>query len=472
MASSQDEEVDNILPKDHQTKSNKKLNSAGEASSRNKKSIGKNRLTIQETDSDESEDDEASVTESSQALSLRRNEHIPKNFEHSIGDGKGFFIFDSNSGNTLLNWGVATYKRIMHPDYWVDNTVMDTFLLAVRYHNKNAMFSTDNWELLHKDDLDQAMKNTEVMKERIKKYKNDKRVCRLLVTGGKNRNEMHYQVLVIEREFREVHLIEYTKMSVIHHSQLTGIKDAIISLGWCTKNHLRLSKSQGRGNNPDVKTKRSKWYYNHIHYARPHEFEETRETPDCGPFAALVYLKCMESRDKEFRPEVMVYDEYNKANLRWLFLLKMQKILPLYIDDAVKQRANKQVSDDNEKQHMVYTREFFGLIEEELSEAVDPKDNVNCTCGRKEHKSTNIFIPSCCFRSYHADCYMEHLCMQISENPINFYACNSCDSVSGTLLGVQDHEATNIEAIHNFAETKKEIFKQIMLLSKYDDRHR
>ena len=231
MASSQDEEVDNILPKDHQTKSNKKLNSAGEASSRNKKSIGKNRLTIQETDSDESEDDEATVTEKSQALSLRRNEHIPKNFEHSIGDGKGFFIFDSNSGNTLLNWGVATYKRIMHPDYWVDNTVMDTFLLAVRYHNKNAMFSTDNWELLHKVDLDRDMKNTEVMKERIKKYKNDKRVCRLLVTGGKNRNEMHYQVLVIEREFREVHLIEYTKMSAIHHSQLTGIKDAIISLG-------------------------------------------------------------------------------------------------------------------------------------------------------------------------------------------------------------------------------------------------
>ena len=121
---------------------------------------------------------------------------------------------------------------------------------------------------------------------------------------------------------------------------------------------------------------------------------------------------------------------------------------------------------------MVYTRQFFGLKEEELKEAVDPKDNINCTCGRKEHKSTNIFIPSCCFWSYHADCYMEHLCMQIRENPINFYACKSCDTMSGTLLGVQDHEATNIEAIHNFAETKKEIFKQIMLLSKYDDRHR
>ena len=158
---------------------------AGEASSRNKKSIGKNRLKIQETDSDESIDDEATIEESSKALSLRRNEHIPKNFEHSIGDGKGFFIFDSDYGNTLLNWGVATYKRVMHPDYWVDNTVMDTFLLAVRYHNKTAMFSTDDWELLHKDDLDTAMKNTEVTKERFKKYNNDKQVCQLLVTGGK-----------------------------------------------------------------------------------------------------------------------------------------------------------------------------------------------------------------------------------------------------------------------------------------------
>ena len=107
----------------------------------------------------------------------------------------------------------------------------------------------------------------------------------------------------------------------------------------------------------------------------------------------------------------MFYDEYDKVNLRWLFLLKMQKILPLYIDDAFKQSVNKQVSDDNDEQHMVYTRQFLGLIEEELKEAVDPKDNVNCTCGRKEHKSTNIFIPSCCFWSYHADCYMEHLCM-------------------------------------------------------------
>ena len=131
MASSQDEEADNILPKDHQTKSNKRANSAGKASSRNKKSMGKKRLNIHETDSDESEDDEAPVTESSKALSLRRNEHIPEDFEHNIGDGKGYFIFDSNDGYTLLNWGVATYKRIMHPDYWVDNPVMSTFLLAV-----------------------------------------------------------------------------------------------------------------------------------------------------------------------------------------------------------------------------------------------------------------------------------------------------------------------------------------------------
>ena len=246
MASSQDEKADNILPKEHQKKSNKGANSAGEASSKKKKSIGKKRRQIQETNSDESEDDEALVTESSKALSLRRNEHIPEDFEHNIGDGKGYFIFDSNDGYTLLNWGVATYKRVMHPDYWVDNTVMSTFLLAVRYHNKNAMFSTDNWELLHKDVLNMTMKNTEEMNERKEKYKNKKRVCRLLVTGGKDPNAQHYQVLVIEREFREVTLIEYTKLKEISHSQLRGIKDAITSLGWGTKNHLRLNKSKGR----------------------------------------------------------------------------------------------------------------------------------------------------------------------------------------------------------------------------------
>ena len=152
MAPSQDKEEDSILPKYRQTKSNKRANTAGEASSRNKKSIGKKRRQIQESDTTDSEDSDASATESSKALSLRRNEqaeklttkavvqdkigkqknkkvaskknrtakkktkHIPKYFEHSIGDGKGKFIFDSNSGQALLNWGVATYKRIMHPD--------------------------------------------------------------------------------------------------------------------------------------------------------------------------------------------------------------------------------------------------------------------------------------------------------------------------------------------------------------------
>ena len=100
----------------------------------------------------------------------------------------------------------------MHPDYYVDNTVLNTFLFAVRYHHKNAMFSMDNWELLHKDDLDRDMKNSDLMEERIEQYKKDKRVCWLLVTGGKNRRSLHYQVLVIEKEFREVTLIEYTKI--------------------------------------------------------------------------------------------------------------------------------------------------------------------------------------------------------------------------------------------------------------------
>ena len=316
------------------------------------------------------------------------------------------------------------------------------------------------------------MKNTDLIKERIERYKNDKRVCQLLVSGGKNRRSLHYQVLVLEKEFREVTLIEYTKISVIHHSQLTGIKDAIIALGWCTRNHLRISKSIGRGNNPELHTKRSKWFYNHIHYARPHEFEEARGTSDCAPFAALVYLKCMASRDQEFRPDLMFYDEYDKANLRWSLLLKMQNILPQFIYDAFKQNVDKKVSDDNDKQHLVYTRQFFGLIEDELSEAVVPQDNVNCTCGKKEHKTTNIFIPSCCFRSYHADCYIEQQCIQIKENRKIMLACESCESGSGTLLGVQDHEATNVESIYVFPNTKKEVFKQTMLLSKYDDRHR
>ena len=101
----------------------------------------------------------------------------------------------------------------MHPDYYLDNTVMNTYLFAVRSRHKESIFTTDEWELHIKEVLDHDMKDKKLMKARKEQFKDVNKVCRLLVTGGKKSyNSAHYQVLVIEREVREITLIEYTKI--------------------------------------------------------------------------------------------------------------------------------------------------------------------------------------------------------------------------------------------------------------------
>ena len=499
MKTSEDiEEAASVLRNINMPQGKKRTMKASQTNSRKKLSLAKNQkeLELQETSSDESDKEdlqssrkvtqdvdndtqgsqgeqvEETVAHRADRTAMRKTKKFATYFQYSIGDGKGTFYVDANCGQALLNWGVATYKRIMHPDYYLDNTVMNTFLFAVRSRYKEAIFTADKWELHLKDWLDHEMQDKALMKARKEEFKDVNKVCRLLVTSGKDKNNGHYQVLVIEREVREITLIEYTKIEVLHDCQLVGMRNAIISLGWCGKNHLRLSKSMGRGKNPDLDKKKSMWFYNHIHYARPHEFQHDKGTSDCAPFAALVYLTCMSNRSADFRADLLSYQEYDDHNIRWLFLMQMHKILPSYVDEEFLNLVYIRDTDENDHNHMDYSRQFFGLTEDKLKAAVTPRNDVNCLCGDKNHKTTNIFIPSCCFRSYHADCYIKQFCKQITTNQEHICFCDLCKASSKVLLGIQDTEATNIEEVHKLGNSKEAIFKQMILFSGKDDKHR
>ena len=150
----------------------------------------------------------------------------------------------------------------------------------------------------------------------------------------------------------------------------------------------------------------------------------------------------------------------------------MRELLPAFVDDEFHKYVYAIDTNNNDQRHMEYTRRFLALPEDSLKAAIVPQDNVNCLCGNKDHKTTNIFIPSCCFRSYHVDCYIKAYCMQISTNQDQICFCNQCKESNNVLLGVQDHEATTIEEVYEMEKSKQAIFKQFMILTEKDDIHR
>ena len=65
------------------------------------------------------------------------------------------------------------------------------------------MFTVDDWEFHQKNAIERLMADGDLMKNRSEQFKDEKKVCRLLVTQGTNERSLHYQVLVIERELKK-----------------------------------------------------------------------------------------------------------------------------------------------------------------------------------------------------------------------------------------------------------------------------
>ena len=394
-----------------------------------------------------------------------------EDFQDPIGDGKGTFYFDCFNSQKLLNWNVSTFQKLMHPEYYFDNYTMSTFLWAVRFKYRESMFVHDNSELYQKVRFDHDLLDEGVLLARREYFQTAKRVCRILVTGNLN-EQAHYQVLIFERELKEVTLIEYTKVSTIHQTQLSGIKDIIFSMGWGVRKNLKLRKSKGRGKNGDLKKKKGTWFYNHIHYAKPCAFASDKGTSDCGPFSGLVYLKIMSNYDPSFQVEAMKYDEYDNANIRWCFIKEFRKLLPQYIEEEFTNYFVKCDINPKDYNHMKYTNQLLSLPEDKLEFAVVPQNRVNCICGNEKHKTSFIFVPSCCFRTFHADCYLKHFCSQLTTNADEIYFCNECKKSKDILLGGQDRVATSVEEIYTLTDDKKKNFEQFMRLTEKDEMHR
>ena len=398
--------------------------------------------------------------------------------EYENGDGTS--KFEMTKEGEILNWNVAMFRRIMHPQYWIDNYTVTSFISAVQINYPNSLFAYDTQQMEPIRHLARNCDNKEinVLKDRKNLFEKENKICRIMDCG--RQNDSHFQVLVFEKEVKEITIIEYTLCDFLDDDQLTGIRDVMHSFGWGNRSNLKMRISKGRGNNGEIK-KKCTWFFNHLHYAKPEDHvaydkavEEEKEmepNPLCGIFVCLVYLRIMSTSDQNFKPELMKLDVYDEQDMRRTFVESFCDLLPKYVEFLMrKHNITPETNSDGYKQ-CKYSQDLLALSKNKLEAAIIPTDGVNCFCGKKNHKSVFSFVPSCCYRSYHADCYIEEFCLQIATND-DIYYCSSCKKQENVYLGVQNENVVAIDEIYEMEQNKPAIFKQFLAFTKLDEYNR
>ena len=428
------------------------------------------------------------------------------------GDAKN--TVNSSNFHGLLTWNISSFQMMLNPEFWYDSVTMKTFVDAAHFVYPNATFAIDNTqmaapyqiqEMLQKDcekfEEDEKINypdDHETLKQRTDKYKHTQRIMRLMVTSdsdlqydGKKfplvHGNVHFQVLIFERKEKIATLIEFSRIDEIDRYQLAAMKLILQSLGWShNKNDLnKMYKGDKK------KRKKAKaWTYKHKRYEWD-KIDKDGAIPECGPLACLAYLACMQIQDEDDGSnfDFGKYDSHIKENItdiRWLSILKFRELLIPYINEdwekvkamSVVAEFGKDTGGDFHKNHIEkdeqlvdFTRSLLALSDKKFKAAILPEEKEFCLCNKKDRKTTHYFLPSCCHRTYHADCYLSFMWDEVSKS-FHKRLCRFCPQHNLNVLGVLLPETLSIVEIVKLESNSQKAYKQLMGLHKYDDLHR
>ena len=362
---------------------------------------------------------------------------------------QGVVVNDAMGGEAYLNWNVLSFQMLLNEDYWFNKSIISTFIHMVKWRldklGTEKAFDTDEYEFGHVHEF--KMMDDDDWKQRFKRFKKTKRLCRIMITGGDYVNS-HYQVLVLEREEKKATLIDWSQLD-IDGDQKFEIIDCLETMNWrLAKNKTPLYEFK------EGKKSRNNWTYKHLKYYN--DSVTDCGAPACGPFTCLVYQKCMESKQENFDFEKLDQDiKENVNDIRWAFIKKFREILPLFIKEKIEeaipiwvnaQHENPELFVANVEKQIEFSQGLLALSDTKFEAAIKPQNADFCVCGKKGHKEKYCFNPSCCYRTYHPECYMDFLWNQLSSQG-GYILCPYCDGGKNFVMGISQVEIMSVDYI-------------------------
>ena len=133
--------------------------------------------------------------------------------------------------------------------------------------------------------------------------------------------------------------------------------------------------------------------------------------------------------------------------MRWDMIKQMKVLLFDYLKTAYKPVRQGILRDEGSchqyTARMNLTGRLLKLPDEKFLAAIRPTDLQTCLCSDSNHKSKLYFYPSCCYRAYHADCYLEFFYEQISKKKKNHY-CKYCKDDKSVMFSVINYEEMKV----------------------------
>lgn len=386
-----------------------------------------------------------------------------------------------------LNWNVTDFQHLLLEGSHFNDPTMYTFFNAVKHHYKNSIFYSDKYESYTINDWENLVKSeNHFMKIRTREFEKIENVCRLMITG--TTKVPHYQVVVFVREKSEITIIDCNTNGDLDKKQTEFIKHIIHHMGWVRfEDTIKLLQNKNDGKN-DLSESTS-WYYNYIKYSKLSQdklsaaAKKKKLSALSGPFSCLVYLHIISKSEASFRPELINFDDQespttirlNPESMRWDVIKEMKKLLYDYIKTAYFtarieiQRTGGFIKEAAARVYL--TGRLLRLPDAKFVAAIRPTELQTCLCSDSNHKSKFCFYPSCCFRAYHADCYLEFFFEQINKKKKNHY-CKYCKDSENVMCSVIDYDNMKVVDITGEAKNAIILYNQFINFAKFDSKHR
>ena len=406
----------------------------------------------------------------------------------TLPGAQGETVITDMEDKGYLNWNITDFQSMLREDSHWNNPTIYTFVNIVKHHYSSSIYYTaDKYECSNMKEWKKLETDEIFVKERKQEFEKVENICRLMITGTEK--YPHYQVVVFIRKKSEITIIDCSSNDDLDKKQVSFIDHTLKHMGWIIPGDtLKLERSHKGGQN-DISNPTS-WYYNY-HTYNPLSQEDLSQAVKekklselSGPFSCLVYFHIMTCSDRKFQPALMDFNDriattnirLNIDSMRWDVIRIMKQLLPQYIHATFKsvqlEIQRFEGSSGPEQARIFYTKRLLGLNDKMFQASIRPSEDQTCICHDSEHKTKFHFYPSCCFRAYHADCYLEYLYDQIGKKKKNHY-CKHCRDTDEVILGVIDYDAMTVVDILPQSSNAIHAYVQFThLSSKFDNKHR
>ena len=419
--------------------------------------------------------------------------------------GENFGAILAKTAQAYLSWNVADFQVLLQNDCWWNKNSMFTFIDAVKYTYSNSQFATEPHDLMGVSEIRDLLQYGNELKKRKEMFKDTSNICRLMVSG-EDETQAHYQVLIIDKENHDIIFIEHSEMEKLEKTQNERVTTALNFTGWINEwEKTNLYRYPVTGKKGRSKTPELNWHIKHIRHHNSVLGNDRGEagdinpkmiasSPDCGPLAFVVFLKCMSSTDSSFDPMRFTFgrDGPNSISIdpegvRWDAIKKFRQLAIPYIKNTYESQKAQLVAHKNFEHHydtrMEYTYRLLSLSEENFKSVLMSHESKKCFCLDKFRETDNYFIPSCCFRAYHADCYMHFIWLQLKKKKnARRYFCLECRNHGKIILGALDGKSLNLKKVFELdpAEFKtsdynkdtKKLFNLFENFAVFDEKYR